>query len=297
MPFRLARHAMATRFEVVLPGADPVRLRAIAEEALDEIDRIENLLSRYRPHTDIGRINRHGAESAVRITPETFLLLQRARELSRLTDGAFDPTAGSLIEAWGFIGGTGRTPDPLQLEQARSGVGWQQVELNDQEFTVRFLRPGMSLDLGAIGKGYGLDRAATLIREAGVTSALFHGGTSTVVAIGAPPDQAGWKVALSSAPGPQANPPGIPHDVLLRDEALSVSAPWGKSFVDESGCQRGHVLDPRTGQPTATMGLAAVVAPSGADSDALSTALLVGGMEVAQRIQARPGIRLWSGTR
>ncbi len=222
--------------------------------------------------------------------------MQRARELSQLTDGAFDPTAGSLIEAWGFSGGTGQTPDPFRLEQARSCVGWHQIELNDQEFTVRFLRPGLSLDLGAIGKGYGLDRAATLIREAGVTSALLHGGTSTVVAIGSPPDQAGWKVALPPAPGSEVNPPGIPSDVLLCDEAFSVSAPWGKSFVDESGCQQGHVLDPRTGQPTATTGLAAVVAPAGADSDALSTALLVGGAGVAQRIQERPGIRMWWDT-
>jgi len=288
----MARHAMATRFELVLHGLDPVRLRAIAEEALDEIDRIENLLSRYRPSTDIGRINRGAAHSPTRVTPETFNLLKRARELSKFTDGAFDPTAGPLIQVWGFCEGSGRTPKPEELQQARNCVGWHQIELDEESYSVRFAQAGMALDLGAIGKGYGLDRAAELIREAGVEAALLHGGTSTVVAIGQPPDRAAWNVALATHLKKDPSD-GALTEITLLDQSLSVSASWGKCFVDATGRQRGHVLDPRVGEPTAVSGMAAVVAPWGLDSDALSTALLVGGPAMAQKLKNLSDVKCW----
>lgn len=255
---------MATRFEFVLHGTNSAALRAAAEEALDEVDRLENLLSLYRPHTDIARLNAGAAASPVRIAPETFRLLQRAVALSAATRGAFDVTAGALVRAWGFLGGSGAVAAPADLEAARACVGSDRLELDEANFAVRFTRPGVLLDLGSIGKGYALDRAAELLRDAGVTSALLHGGTSTVIALGQPPDAAAWKVAL---------PDG--GSVALRDESLSVSAGWGKSFTDAAGREWGHVLDPRRGEPVAGRRWAAVVAPAATDSDALSTAALL----------------------
>lgn len=267
---------MATRFEFVLPGANPAALRAAAEEALDEVDRLENLLSLYRPHTDIARLNAGAAAGPVRVSPETFRLLQRAMALSAGTQGAFDVTAGALVRAWGFLGGTGALADPAALAAARACVGTDRLELSESDFTVRFTRPGVLVDLGSIGKGYALDRAAELLRDAGVTSALLHGGTSTVVALGQPPDAAAWKVALPDGGA-----------VALRDESLSVSAGWGKSFTDAAGREWGHVLDLRRGKPVAGRQWAAVVAPSAADSDALSTAALLADDAELERL---PGI-------
>jgi thiamine biosynthesis lipoprotein len=276
---------MATRFEFVLHGASAAALRAAAEEALDEVDRLENLLSLYRPHTDIARLNAGAAAGPVRIAPETFRLLKRAVALSAATRGAFDVTAGALVRAWGFLGGSGAAADPAALAVARACVGSDRLELDEANFTIRFTRPGVLVDLGSIGKGYALDRAAELLRDAGVTSALLHGGTSTVIALGQPPDAAAWKVAL---------PEG--GSVALRDESLSVSAGWGKSFTDAAGRELGHVLDPRRGEPVGGRRWAAVVAPSATDSDALSTAALLAADAELERLRGEfPAARFVAG--
>lgn len=290
---------MATRFEIVLHGDEPMRLRGAAEEALDEVDRLEAQLSLYRAGSELSQLNQRAGSRPVRVAPNLFRLLQQAQRLSAETSGAFDITVAPLMRCWGFMGGAGQLPDAAQLEEARACVGMSLVHFDENEFTIQFARPGVMLDLGAIGKGYALERATDILREAGITSALLHGGTSTVYALGTAP--AGeWQVAIEnpqSPPGAQNSRriPGLPPvlaKVALRDQALSVSAVWGKSFTIGERTY-GHVIDPRTGQPTAGAALAAVVLPSATETDALSTALLtLGKSGNAQLSAARPGARL-----
>ena len=319
----LARDAMATRFEVVLHGENPVSLRAAGEEALDEIERLEAQLSLYRPTSEIARLNARAARQPVRVEPGLFRMLQHAQQLCRESGGTFDITVGPLMRCWGFLKGSGALPSPEEIEAARAQVGMQHVQLNPKDFTVQFLREGMMLDLGAIGKGYAIEQAADILREIGVTSALLHGGTSTIVAIGHPPDADDWKVAIEYPkdrrtgvpPVPEATEageegrerswdaklgeaanrpeacPGLLAVVPLRNESLSVSAVWGKSF--QSGTQTyGHIIDPRTGQPASRAALAAVALPSATETDALSTALLTVGIPGHDAIaNLRPGMR------
>jgi FAD:protein FMN transferase len=297
----LARHAMATRFELVLHGEEPSALRAAGEEALDEIDRLEAQLSLFRPSSEIAHLNARAAYGPVRVTPGLFALLEQARKLHDETKGAFDITVAPLVRCWGFMGGTGSVPNPQELEAARARVGMHLVELKREDFTVRFAREGVMLDLGALGKGYAIERAADLLREAGVASALLHGGTSTVYAVGTQPGGAPWQVAIENPKSamnartvpvePETRSPGPLATVALRDEAISVSAVWGKSF-EADGKVFGHVLDPRTGYPVNGAVLAAVVLPSATETDALSTALLTLGLPGHDHIAGlRPGMR------
>ncbi len=273
----VARNAMATRFEVLLHGENPAALRAAGEEALDEIERVEAQLSLYRPTSEIAHVNARAAREPVRVSPGVFRLLEQARQLHRESGGFFDITVAPLTRCWGFMGGTGKMPDAGELAEARARVGMGLVELNAEDFTVRFGRDGVMLDLGAIGKGYALGRAAELVKEAGVTSAFLHGGTSTAYGLGCPPGAEAWKVAVEYPPGKSAEtPPIFRAAVALRDEALSVSAVWGRSF--QAGEKTfGHVLDPHTGKPVDGALLAAVALPSALETDALSTALLAAG--------------------
>ena len=266
----VARHAMATRFEIVLHGPNPSALRAAGEEALDEIDRVEAQLSLYRPGSEVARLNAGAHERPIRVTPGLFRLLEHARELTRETGGAFDLTIAPLVRCGGFIGGTGSMPVSGAIEEARAKVGMHHVELDAAQLTVRFMRPGVMLDFGAIGKGYAVDRAVELLREAGVTSALIHGGTSTAYALDGLPDGGRWKIAVTSPGRDDAKPLAV---VELENESLSVSAVWGRSFRAGEKTY-GHIIDPRTGVPAASALLSAVVLPHATETDALSTALL-----------------------
>ncbi|MGB9619952.1 MAG: FAD:protein FMN transferase, partial [Armatimonadota bacterium] len=167
-----------------------------------------------------------------------------------------------------------------EIETARSLVGARHVLLREQSFAVEFRAPGVEIDLGGIGKGFAIDRAVECLREAGVTRALVHGGTSTVRGLGT------WEVAVG---GPEpASRGGVDRicRVLLSDSALSVSAVYGRSFRRD-GQRYGHVIDPRIGEPVSHTLLAAVWGPSGADCDALSTALLVLGESWLPELSAR----------
>jgi thiamine biosynthesis lipoprotein len=312
-PVTLARNAMATRFEIVLHGDNPVALRAAGEEALTEIERLEGQLSLYRNTSEIAHLNARAAREPVRVSPALFRVLERARSLSDETEGAFDISIAPLVRCWGFMGDTGHMPSRGAVEEARSKVGMNLVELNPSDFTVRFACEGVMLDLGAIGKGYAIDQAAGLLREAGVTSALLHGGTSSVYAIGHPPEAENWKVAIEqpqegrtgvsplptrsdNSAGSEPAVPGQPENrqdalpallavVPLIDEALSVSAVWGKIF-QTADKTFGHVIDPRTGYPVDRALLSAVVLPSTTETDALSTALLTEGSDGLRRLTA-----------
>ncbi len=300
---------MATRFEIVLHGENPVALRAAGEEALAEIERLEARLSLFRPDSEIARVNTRAAHEPIRVTPEVFALLQHCQQLTEETGGAFDITVAPLMRCWGFHGESGKVPTPEALAAARACVGMGLVEFDSQRFTVRFAREGVMLDLGAIGKGYAVEQAVNILCEAGVASALIHGGTSTAYAIGRPPDADCWKVAIDRpAERGQPCPPeqrsrtstrgqDCPRSerrlttVPLKDEALSVSAVWGRSFVAE-GKVYGHEIDPRTGWPSNAAVLAAVVSPSATESDALSTALITVGLAGRETIaRLRPGLR------
>jgi thiamine biosynthesis lipoprotein len=291
----LARSAMATRFELVLHGTNAVALRAAGEEALAEIDRVENQLSLYRPGSEIAQLNSRAAREPVQVSPEVFALLQHAAQLTAETEGAFDITIAPLVRCWGFMNASGKMPAPEEIATARALVGLGNVIFDASARTVRFARPGVMLDLGAIGKGYAIERSAMILRDAGVESVLIHGGTSSACAIGHPPDAEHWRVALPEPPAPTIAPPGLarglPNTIRLRDESVSVSAIWGRAF-EMDGKVFGHVIDPRLGHPVNTAVLSAVILPTTTETDALSTALLTLGLAGHDMIfRLRPGIR------
>jgi len=256
----LAAHAMATRFEFVLAGGEPTFLRAVGQEALDAIHDWESRLSRFRPDSLVSILNRDAARRPVVVDPQMMRLFRLCRDVWEASGGAFDPTVGPLMQAWGFRPGERRPT----VAEASAVVGMHLVHLDDRALTVRFERHGVSIDLGAIGKGWALDAAAEIIRAHG-RRALLHGGTSSVVAIGPAEGGEPFRIAL---PGD-----GAPT-VLLRDATLSVSERAGRT-AEVDGRRVGHVLDPRTGRPVDGATLAAVVCPSAALGDAWSTALLV----------------------
>lgn len=277
---RVHRVAMACRFEVTLDGSDAARVGA-AREALDEADRVETLLTVFRDSSEVSRVNREAAESAVAVDAELFALLERCAGLSELTGGAFDITSTPLSRCWGFLRREGRLPAAEQIEDARALVGMSRLVLEANDRTVRFDRPGVELNFGAIGKGYALDRMARVLRRHGVQHALLSAGSSSVLAIGG--RGRGWPIDLRS---PQSARRRLAR-LSLRNGAVGTSGA-GEQFFVVDGTRYGHVIDPRSGWPARGVLSASVIAASAADADGLSTACLIGGPALARQCcQAR----------
>ncbi len=274
--FHESRAAMGTTVEIFLYASTRDRALELFEVAFQEIARVEAALSTYRPTSEISRINATAAERPVVTDPEVFGLIVRSLEYSRRTGGAFDVTVGPLVKAWGFFRGKGQYPSTEALAAARATVGWRNVTVDTVRRSVRFLTPGLELDFGGVGKGFALDRAASILRRHGVESALLGTGQSSYVAIGAPPGAEGWPITI---PSPH-NVGAALSTVRLRDQSLSTSGS-DQQFFELNGRRYSHIIDPRTGEPVIGMVQVTVIAPDATDSDALSTALFVLGRDGA----------------
>jgi thiamine biosynthesis lipoprotein len=270
---------MATTFEVLLPFETP-HAAEMGEAAFELIDALEAQLTVYRNDSEVSRLNQLAASRAVPVEARLFDLLQTAQRVTEETGGAFDVTAGALIKAWGFFRGPKRVPGEEELRRVMERVGMRWVTLAPESRSVRFGRRGLEINLGAIGKGYALDRVAELLaREWNLSAALLHGGYSSVYAKGTPPgDERGWPVGITH-PWERTRRLALVH---LRDRALGNSAATFQ-HLEYNGRKLGHVLDPRSGWPASGIASASVLAPTAAEADALSTAFYVGGVELARR--------------
>ncbi|HCQ84056.1 MAG TPA: hypothetical protein DIV36_05535, partial [Verrucomicrobiales bacterium] len=185
---RAARKAMATRFEIILHSHQRNDwLQSVAEEILDEIDRIESQLSRYMPTSQIARANRLAALQPVKLDPQVFQLLEDCIQWHQQTRGAFDITAGPLLKCWGFTDGQYCEPSRDTIERTLEHVGIHHIQLEPGSHTISFDTEGVTLDLGAVGKGYAMERAKEILADYEIESAILHGGTSTICAVGTPP--------------------------------------------------------------------------------------------------------------
>jgi thiamine biosynthesis lipoprotein len=272
-----SRVAMGCTCTVRACGGETAALRAAAAAALDEVDRLDWLLSHYRRDSPLSRVNRDAASGPVAVEPELLDLLAECLRWSRESDGAFDVTVGPLMKAWGFFQDEMRVPSKDDLARALEVVGYRRVVLDREAGTVRFERPGVELDLGGIGKGYALDRAVAVLRGRGVSSALVNLGGSSVYGLGAPPGSAAWEVGIQDP----THPSRTARTVALRDRALSVSGGYGRSFVKD-GVTYGHILDPRSGEPVRGVLGVAVLSDSGTAGDALDNVLFVLGPEAGR---------------
>lgn len=289
----IARRAMACDFTLLLRMEhllDPAKREKAADRALEAFDRIdflENQLSVYRLHSDVSRINRTAFLQPASAQGDVAAVLARGLALAEETGGAFDLTAGPLIRAWGFFERRGRVPEPADLEEARRKVGFRHVLFDREKGTVRFDVEGVEINLGAIGKGYALDRAADVLLGQGSRDFLFQGGSSSVVARGSEGEKsAGWTIGIVHPLRPDSRL-GV---LTLVDQALGSSGAAFQSFYHK-GERYGHILDPRTGLPAKGLYGVSVVAPEGAAADALATAFYVMGVEkTAEWCAAHPEI-------
>jgi thiamine biosynthesis lipoprotein len=269
-----SRMSMACLYAIEAYGPEKEALPRILDEALDEVDRIDRLMSHYKADSPLSRLNQEAARRPVVVEPELFDFILDAMRYNSATGGAFDITVGPLMKAWGFFHGEGHVPASRDLAAARRLVGPSHVRLDPVSRTIRFDQAGVELDLGGIAKGYAIDRVVRLLRARHVSAALVSAGGSTIYGLGAPPGRDGWDVAIQDPLDARKTARAI----TLRNGAISVAGRSEKSF-ESGGVFYSHIMDPRTGTPAQGVLSVAVLAASGTAADALDNALFVLGAE------------------
>ena len=250
-----------------------------SEESLDavcrEIARLEGLLSRFLPESEISRINESAGIKSEKISLDTFDVLSKAVDFSRSFPGCFDVTIEPLVNLWKIGSDAFTQPDKSSIKQILPMVNYQDLILDPWEMTAGLKNIGQSVDLGGIGKGYAGDKIVEVLRKFDITSAYSNLG-GNVVTLGAKPDGSPWHVGIQHPR--QEN--SIIGSVSVVDQTVVTSGDYQRCFIDSQGKRHHHILDPRTGYP-AESGLISVsiVSEKSLAADALSTIVFVAGME------------------
>jgi len=247
------------------------RAETAARAALDEMRRVESLMSAHLETSDVSRINSQAGVAPVTISPETAFVLKEALRISEASDGAFDITVGPLVELWGVTSESPRVPSAQEIEAALEKVDYRRLHVKEDK---AFLEdPGMRVDLGAIAKGYAVDMAAQVLSNHGVTSAIIDAGGNIYV-VGSRSDGSPWRVGIRH--------PRREGDALAVLEASDIGVVTSgdyQRYFELNGVRYHHIFDPRTGYPARESTSATVVSSSSVEADALSTALFVLGPE------------------
>jgi len=266
---------MGTAINVELWHEDTTQGRALTQQVMDEMQRIDDLMSSYKPESELSFVNANASNGPVPISTELFALIEHALDFSKVTSGAFDITYASAGQHYNYR--TGKKPDKLQLQAALPAIDYRHVKLDPQRSTVEFLYPGVRIDLGGIAKGYAVDRGIDLLQGAGVNNALVSAGGDTRV-IGKRWDRP-WNIGIRN---PRESD-GIVSMIPLEDSAISTSGDYER-FFEEAGVRYHHILNPGTGASSRGVHSSSIIGSIATDTDALSTSVFVLGVNRGLRL-------------
>ncbi len=276
---------MGSDFEITVVAPDSAAADKHITNAVNEMERIEKLISSWDPDSQTSEINRNAGKKAVLVDRELFELIERALGLSQLTDGAFDITYASMDHIWQFDGSMQKMPNSEEVKASVAKVGYKNVELDKINSAVYLKRSGMKIGFGAIGKGYAADRAKKLLRDMGVSSGIIN-ASGDITAWGLQPNGAPWKVAITNPMDKQKA-----YGTLPVTEGAVVTSGNYEKYVVFNGKRYSHIIDPRTGYPSNGLVSVTVFAPKAELADALATSIFVMGKTVGlNRIAQIPGV-------
>jgi len=276
------KYIMGTVFEIAAYDQTSEHASVALENAFQEIVRVDNLLSNYKTDSALSSLNRSAHFHAEKVPSDLYQVVEESVRFSRLSGGKFDISIAPLVDLWkAAIAGEG-APSLAKRQAAKACVGYEKIELTPPD-QITFRSSCLRLDLGAIGKGYAVDRAAEVLRSSGIRNALINAGGSTILAMGSPPGQSAWLIHLRD-PSHQVDP-----QVMLKDESVSTSEQTAPSLLGDATA--GHIIDPDTGTPLRTEFAVSVIAQTGTLSDALSTtSLLLGPAKGKGLVQHMPDV-------
>ncbi len=276
---------MGSRFDVTVVARDCDQANTYIDIAVEEIKRIEKLISSWDRNSQTSEINRNAGIRAIKVDQELFNIIDRSLKISRLTDGAFDISYASMDNIWKFDGSMTTMPSQESIKKSVSKVGYQNIILNAEDTTVFLKLPDMKIGFGAIGKGYAADMAKKLLIQKGVSAGIIN-ASGDMNTWGKQPDGSDWKVAITN-----------PFDATkafallpIKEGAVVTSGNYEK-YVVFNNKRYTHIIDPRTGYPSSGIISVSVFAPKAELADALATSIFVMGKETGlSRVNQLPKV-------
>jgi FAD:protein FMN transferase len=267
-PVHKTKYIMGTVYEIAVYDESPERASAGIDKAFAEIVRLDEVLSNYKPESDLSKLNRNGHFHSEKVPADLYRVIEESVKYSKVSGGKFDITVAPLVDMWKAALRGERVPTEEEQEKQRACVGYEKIELIPPDM-VEFHSPCLRIDVGSIGKGYAVDRAVDILRANGIKNALVDAGQSSIYGMGTPPGMDAWEVHLRD-PSNHVNP-----TVMLRENSVSTSEQTPASLLGNATA--GHIIDPANGKPLETKYALSIVAKTGTASDALSTTLLLVG--------------------
>ena len=273
------RVVMGTFAKILVTAKNEKQAKDCIEAGFAQIRLVESLMSDYKSDSEISRVNANAFKEPVRVSDATFEVLQKSIEHSKISDGAFDITVGPLVELWRKAGDSNTVPSAEELSKIAEKVGFEKLLLDNETKSVRFMVEGMKLDLGAIAKGYSIDKAVEAMKANGAVSGMVDIG-GDIRCFGKPADRENWIIGLQD--------PSKPEEFIdtgksllvikLTDEAVATSGDYQR-FVTVGGKKHSHIIDRKKEDGAESLSSVTIIAKTAIDADALATTVSVLGAE------------------
>lgn len=275
---------MGGRFDITIVAKDSLSAERNIDSVIAEVSRIENLISDWRPNTQISQVNRNAGIAPVKVDAEVFALTQRALRLSKLTNGAFDISFAALDRIWKFDGSMTSMPTPEAIKKSVEKVGYKNIVLDAKNSTIFLKRKGMKIGFGALGEGYATDRCRNMMLAKGIKAGIVN-GSGDMSTWGKQPNGSYWNVGITNPMHKDTLFAVVP----LIQSAVVTSGSYEK-FVVFNGKRYSHIINPATGYPATGLCSVTVFGPSAETANGLSTSMMVlGKTKGLQLIKKHPG--------
>jgi thiamine biosynthesis lipoprotein len=249
--------------------------KAAAEEAIEKIRSLERMLSFFQQGSEVSRLNNSAGKDKVNLSTETYFLLSKSTEYSRLSDGAFNIMVGPLVKKWKVTGENPQIPSPSEIRSLLSLIDYRDLILNNNESSARLSKKGQMVDLGGIAKGFAADEVLKIYKKHGIKSAILDIGGNVSV-LGFKPDGSKWAIGLQD---PAKQRGEYLCRINLHDRSFSTSGGYERYFK-KNGKIYHHIVDPKTGYPSKSDLLSAtIIGETSVDTDTLSTAVFILGLK------------------
>lgn len=267
--FKKQTTQMGSVFEFVLVADDSIRVEGYFKAVTEEIERIENLISEWRPHTQISQVNRNAGIRPVKVDKEVFELTKRAILYAQMSEGAFDISIVGLNTIWIFDGSMEELPSDDMIRNSVQHVGYQHIVLDSANSTIYLEKKEMKIGFGSIGKGYAADKGRALLQSLGVKGGIVN-ASGDLSAWGSQPKNKPWKIGIRN--------PFNSHKMLrvlsIKEASVATSGSYEK-FAEIDGRRYSHIINPSTGWPSTGLTSVSVWGSSAEFANFLSTAIMV----------------------